>query len=47
MSVTLKNVFDTLCGHVDINTQFLKKIKAYQISFVIKNADHIRFFGGN
>ena len=47
MSVTLKNVFDTLCGHVDINTQFLKKIKAYQISFVTKNADHIRFFGGN
>ena len=47
MSVTLKQVFESLCSHIEINTQFLKKIKAYQINFVTKNADHISFFGGN
>ena len=47
MSVTLKTVFSSLCSHLEINPQFLKTLKAYQIGFVTKNADHISFFGGN
>lgn len=47
MSPTLKTVFETLCKHIEFNSGFLKKLKAFQIGFVTKNADHIRFFGGN
>ena len=47
MASSVKEVFDTECKHLFIDTRFLKKLNQYQMKFVTKNQDHIAFFGGN
>jgi len=44
---SIKEVFDTLCGDLKIDTRLMNLIKAFRIGFVNKNSDHIDFFGGH
>lgn len=43
----LKSVFDAECTHLKMEPKFLKSIHRYGQSFVNKNEDHVKFFGGN
>jgi hypothetical protein len=44
---TIKSIFDEECVKLVIDKHLLKKISQYQLFFVNKNEDHIKFFGGN
>ena len=44
---SVKSIFDKECSNLKINSELIRKIQHYQISFVNKNSDHIEFFGGN
>lgn len=43
----LKSVFAEECRHVVIDAAFVKRLQQYQLAFVNKNQEHIKFFGGN
>lgn len=43
----VKFLFEEYCGHVEINTAFVRKLQAYRQNFANKNEDHVTFFGGN
>lgn len=47
MDKSIKSVFDDECKHLDIDAKFAKRLHAYQVGFVNKNDEHIKFFGGN
>jgi hypothetical protein len=47
MDKNIQSVFADECGHLEIDAKFVKRLHAYQVSFVNKNDDHIKFFGGN
>lgn len=47
MDNSIKEVFDSECAKLKINSDLVKRLHAYQVKFVNKNEDHIKFFGGN
>lgn len=47
MDQSIKQVFDDECKELDVGLKLAKRLHAYQVGFVNKNDDHIKFFGGN
>ena len=47
MDISVKGVFASECTNLDIGLKLIKRLHAYQVGFVNKNEDHIKFFGGN
>jgi len=47
MDKSIKHVFEDECGHLKFDAKFAKTLHAYQVGFVNKNNEHIKFFGGN
>lgn len=47
MSLLIRNVFEQACPDLVADELFAKKIVAYQLAFVAKNDDHVKFFGGH
>jgi septum formation topological specificity factor MinE len=47
MNRSIKEVFESECGRLTINANFIKQLHLYQTQFVNKNHDHIAFFGSN
>lgn len=45
--MSIKEVFDAECQHVDVNRKLFKKIIELEAHFVNKKQEHIEFFGGN
>lgn len=46
-SATIKEIFDRHLKHLTIDNKLGKKLSAEMYSFINKNDEHIRFFGGN
>jgi hypothetical protein len=46
MDLSVLDVFNDECKNLVIDTNFIKRLSAYQTMFVHKNADHVAFFGG-
>lgn len=44
---SIKAVFDEECAQLEIGPKLVKRLRAYQLGFVNKNDEHIKFFGGN
>jgi hypothetical protein len=47
MDKSIRGVFDDECSRLDIGPKLLERLHKYQVGFVNKNEDHIKFFGGN
>lgn len=47
MDHSIKGVFDDECSGLDVGPKLAARLHAYQVGFVSKNEDHIKFFGGN
>lgn len=47
MDKTIKGVFEEECARLEIGPKLVKRLHQYQVGFVNKNEDHIKFFGGN
>jgi len=47
MSLLIRNVFEQECSDVIVDSILAKKIVAYQLAFVAKNDEHVKFFGGH
>lgn len=47
MDKSVKGVFNDECARLEIGVKLVKRLNAYQLGFVNKNEDHIKFFGGN
>lgn len=45
--VLLRDIFDEICQHVKFDLRLARQISNFRLSFVTRNEDHIRFFGGN
>jgi len=46
MDLSVLDVFNDECKKLEIDSNFIKRLSAYQTMFVHKNADHVAFFGG-
>lgn len=47
MSSAIKAVFESHCANLAIDKALAKRLHAFSINFINKNADHTEFFGGN
>lgn len=47
MSLTIRDVFDQMCVDLEIDTFLARKVINYQLAFVAKNDEHVKFFGGH
>lgn len=47
MSLLIRNVFEQECPEVVGDVSLAKKIIQYQLAFVAKNDEHVKFFGGH
>lgn len=47
MDHSIKGVFEAECSGLEIGLALAKRLHQYQVGFVNKNEDHIKFFGGN
>ncbi|MBB5409321.1 hypothetical protein HDG34_003262 [Paraburkholderia sp. HC6.4b] len=47
MAKNIEGVFAEACHDLVIDAMFARRISQYRHAFVFKNADHIKFFGGN
>lgn len=45
--ITLRQVFDEIFDKFRFDSNFAKRINAFQVGFVNRNQDHLEFFGGN
>tara|TARA_B100000929_G_scaffold290836_2_gene286161 strand:- start:7838 stop:9112 length:1275 start_codon:yes stop_codon:yes gene_type:complete len=46
MANSIKDVFKSECGHLKIDSRFVKRIMQYERDFVNRSEDHIEFLGG-
>lgn len=46
-SLLIRNVFEQQCSNIVFDVALAKKIIAYQLAFVAKNDEHVKFFGGH
>jgi hypothetical protein len=46
-SLLIRNVFEQQCKDVIVDSILAKKIVQYQVAFVNKNDEHVKFFGGH
>lgn len=47
MDKSIQAVFADECSHLEMDAKLTKRLHAYQVGFVNKNDEHIKFFGGN
>lgn len=47
MDTRIKDIFNDVCKNLKIDVQLCQKIKKTVSSFVLRNEDHAKFFGGN
>lgn len=47
MSLLIRNVFEQECKEVVFDLRLARKIIMYQLAFVAKNDEHVKFFGGH
>lgn len=47
MSSTVRDLFNSLHPDLVFDEKLLKKVNAFRIGFMVRNEDHIKFFGGN
>jgi hypothetical protein len=47
MSLLVRNVFEAHCPSVEGDVSLAKRVIQYQLAFVAKNDEHVKFFGGH
>ena len=47
MTLLIRNVFEIECPEVTFDSLLAKKLVQYQLAFVAKNDEHVKFFGGH
>lgn len=47
MPENIREVMNSECSHIKIDSSLVKKIHRYNSAFVNRNEDHVHFFGGN
>lgn len=47
MDLRVKDIFNDVCGSLNIDNKLCDKIEKYMNAFITKNPEHAHFFGGN